>query len=333
MGARSIDDENAGTSSGKLRACVGVDLGGSKVHVGAVDREGHVLAQRLAPTEVERGVEVVIASIAELAEECLVESGAEGLAVGIGVAGQIDTTAGVVRSSPNLPSWVDVDLAPSVAALLGIPAIAMNDLRAIAHGEWHFGAGRGVSDLVVLFIGTGVGGAVIAGGKPLLGAGGYAGELGHMPIVANGRKCHCPGRGCIEAYVSGWALAERFAEALALHPGHAPAFAAADGVVTARELSSAYAAGAPLAKALVRETADYLGTGLMAITNAFNPARIILGGGVIEGIPDLAQLAALKLRSDAILVSRDQVTLERSTLGSTAGVIGAASWAWDELVT
>jgi glucokinase len=319
--------------SAARRACIGVDLGGSKVHVGAVDREGRVLAERRARTEVERGVEVVVETIAGLADQCLAESGAEGLAVGIGVAGQIDTIAGVVRSSPNLPSWVDVALARSVADRLKIPVIAMNDLRAIARGEWHFGAGRGVSDLVVLFVGTGVGGAVIAGGKTLLGAGGYAGELGHMPIVANGRKCHCPGRGCLEACVSGWALAARVAEAVTLQPEHAPAFAAPDGIVSARELTSAYAAGDALAKALVHEAAEHLGTGLVGITNVFNPARIILGGGVIEGIPDLTDLAELKLRHDAIAVSRDHVALVRSTLGSTAGVIGAASWAWDELAS
>jgi glucokinase len=211
--------------------------------------------------------------------------------------------------------------------------VITNDMRSIVRGEWRFGGGRGVDDLVVLFVGTGVGGAVIAGGRLLLGVGGYAGELGHTPIVAGGRKCRCPGRGCVEAYVSGWALAQRAGEELALHPEHAAAFGAPGVTVTARELGVAYAAGDGLAKALVAETADYLAAALVGITNTLNPSRIVIGGGVLEGLPDLVTAAERGLRSDAIVVSRDQVELVRSTLGSSAGVIGAASWAWDEIAT
>jgi glucokinase len=314
-----------------VRACLGIDLGGSKIHVGAVDRAGNILAQHRAPTNADRGTEAVLESIARLATRCIAESGAEVAAAGIGVAGQVDTDAGIVRSSPNLPSWIDMALTLLLAERLAVPVIAMNDLRAIARGEWRFGAGAGVDDLVVLFLGTGVGGAVIAGGKALIGAGGYAGELGHLPVVANGRKCHCPGRGCLEAYVSGWALAARTAELVALEPEHGAAFAAPDGVVTARELASAYAAGDGLAKRLVAESAEYLGTALTGIANVFNPARIVLGGGIVEGLPDLVDLAEQKLRRDAIVAARDRLVLARSTLGSAAGVIGAASWAWDEL--
>ncbi|MGE0871428.1 MAG: ROK family protein [Kofleriaceae bacterium] len=314
-----------------VRTCLGIDLGGSKIHVGVVDREGRILASHLAPTDIERGVGSVAESIAVMAERCIAEAGVDVLAAGIGIAGQIDTAAGIVRSSPNLTAWIDVPLAMQLADRLRVPVIATNDLRAIALGEWRFGAGRGVSELVVLFIGTGVGGAVIARDRPLVGAGGYGGELGHMPIVASGRKCHCPGRGCVEAYVSGWALAARAAELLAMHPEHAPAFGADDGMVTAREIASAYAAGDELGEQIVLEAGDHLGAALVAITNAFNPARIILGGGVIDGLPAIGELAESRLRQDAIVVSRDRVRIVRSSLGSAAGVIGAAMWAWDEV--
>jgi len=313
-------------------ACVGVDVGGSKIHVGVVNREGEILATRRAPTEIERGVGALVETIAVLAEQCCKEASVAPLAVGVGIAGQIDTRAGVIRSSPNLPELQEVDLGLHLGERLGRRVIITNDLRSIARGEWRFGAGRGVSDLVVLFIGTGVGGAVITGGKPLVGAGGYAGELGHMPIIANGRKCHCPGRGCVEAYVSGWALAARAAERLALHPDHAPAFSSAHGVVTARDLASAFAAGDTLAESIITEAAEHLGAALVGITNAFNPARIVLGGGVLEGLPHLVHLARKTLQRDSIAVSYNQIELVHSTLGSEAGVIGAATWAWDELV-
>jgi glucokinase len=313
------------------RACIGVDVGGSKIHVGVVDRDGQILAARLTPTAIERGVSAVVETIGTLAEQCIEEAHAALLAVGVGIAGQIDTRAGVVRSSPNLTELHDVALAPRLSERLRCPVILTNDLRAIARGEWRFGAGRGVSDLVVMFIGTGVGGAVIVGDRPLVGVGGYAGELGHMPIVANGRKCHCPGRGCVEAYVSGWALAERTAALLALHPEHAPAFATPHDAPTARELADAFAAGDKLAEAIVIEAAEHLGAALVGITNAFNPARIVVGGGVIEGLPDLLELARNTLQRDSIVVSYNQVEIAHSKLGSEAGVIGAATWAWDEL--
>jgi glucokinase len=314
-----------------MAVCIGVDIGGSKIHVGAVDREGRIHASRRAPTSVERGIAAVVETIGILAEQCVHEAGAPALGVGVGVAGQIDTKTGIVRSSPNLKSWIDVPLARFITDRVRAPTVITNDMRSIVRGEWRFGAGRGVDDLVVLFVGTGVGGAVIAGGRLLLGAGGYAGELGHTPIAAGGRKCRCPGRGCVEAYVSGWALAQRAAEQLALHPEHAAAFGGPGVAVTARELGVAYAAGDELAKALVAETADYLAATLVGITNTFNPSRIVIGGGVLDGLPDLVTAAERGLRRDAIIVSRDQVEIVRSTLGSAAGVIGAASWAWDEI--
>lgn len=313
------------------RACIGVDVGGSKIHVGVVDRKGHVLAARRAPTPVPHGVSAVIEAIGGLAERCLADAGVQAAAVGVGIAGQIDTRAGTVRSSPNLPEWNDVPLARRLGDRLRLPVIVTNDLRAIARGEWRYGAGRGVADLVVLFLGTGVGGTVIAGGRLLVGAGGYAGELGHMPIVANGRKCHCPGRGCLEAYASGWALAATSAELLALHPEHAPAFAATHGAVTARELARAFGNGDALAKTIVVDAGEHLGAALVSITNVFNPARIIVGGGVIEGLPELLEIAQETLRRDAIGVSSSDVEIVRSSLGSEAGVLGAATLACEEL--
>lgn len=313
-------------------ACIGVDVGGSKIHVGVVNREGQILATRRAPTEIERGAAALVETIATLAEQCCDEASVAPLAVGVGIAGQIDTRAGVVRSSPNLPELREVALGLRLGERLQCRVIITNDLRAIARGEWRFGAGRGVSDLVVLFIGTGVGGAVITGGQPLVGAGGFAGELGHMPIVANGRKCHCPGRGCVEAYVSGWALAARAAELLALHPEHTPAFSSAHGVVTAHDLAGAFAAGDMLAESIIAEAAQHLGAALVGITNVFNPARIVLGGGVLEGLPHLVHLAKKTLERDSIAVSYNRVELVHSALGSEAGVIGAATWSWDELV-
>lgn len=309
---------------------MGVDLGGSKIHVGVVDREGCILASRRAPTCVERGIDAVLDSIGTLAEQCLQVAGVPALGVGVGIAGQIDTSAGIVRSSPSLDGWTDVALARRLAERLRVPIVVANDMRAIVQGEWRFGAGRGVSDLVVLFVGTGIGGAVITAGKLLIGRG-YAGELGHVPIIAGGRRCRCPGRGCLEAYASGWALAERTAEALALHPEHAPAFPGPGVRVTAQHLAHAYASRNALAEALVAETGSLFAAALVGITNVFNPARIILGGGVLDGLPALVDAGRRGLHRDAIAVSREQVAVVRSALGSKAGVIGAAMWAWDEV--
>lgn len=286
---------------------LGVDLGGTKVEVALIEAGdgGYTRpAFRRLPTAAEEGPEAVVASVAAAAREVLAEAGTEGvLGAGVGVAGQVDAPRGVVRSSPNLPGWEDFPLGPALSERTGLPVAVTNDVNAAALGEQVAGAGRGVDDVVVVFVGTGVGGGVVAGGRLVEGAGGFASELGHMTVVAGGRRCTCGNLGCLEAYCGGWALAERAVEVGAEVP---------------------LDAAVPVARALIEETGRYLGAGLVGAIHLLNPRRVILGGGVIESLPRVAEVAGAEVRAHAIAVFLEGLEIVPPALGSEAGVIGAA---------
>jgi glucokinase len=197
-------------------------------------------------------------------------------------------------------------------------------------GEWRFGSGKGADDLAVLFVGTGVGGGIITGGKLLTGCSNSGGELGHMTLVANGRQCHCPNKGCLEAYVGGWAIAERAQEAIRTLSAEGKRLRSLAGDikdVTAGMVSQAYREGDLLARLVVEETGRYLASGVVSIVNAFNPCIVVLGGGVIEGIPEIIPIVNDATRSNALETNVENLKIVKATLGGDAGVIGAATYA------
>jgi glucokinase len=250
--------------------------------------------------------------------------------MGIGVAGQIDSTAGTVRKSPNLPCWHDIPLGTRLAGALDIPVAVNNDVRVITWGEWKHGAGQGVDDLVCLFVGTGVGGGIISHGRILEGCNNTAGELGHITVVAAGRKCHCPNEGCLEAYTGGWAIAERTQDSIKANPqaGETLLNLAGDiSKVSSITLSRAYSCGDPLAQRIVKDTAKYLAAGVVSIVNSFNPCLIILGGSVILGLPDLVAAVEKRVRQYALQTATAGLRITTAALGNKAGVIGAAALA------
>jgi glucokinase len=270
---------------------LGVDLGGTKVNIALVDANGHLLHTYHSLICGSKEPNSVIASIIAGVDVCLSRTGLEAEALGIGVAAQVDF-AGVVNSSPNL-GWRNFPLKKELEKKLGYPVVVTNDVRATTWGEWRYGAGYGIDDLVVLFVGTGIGGGVISGGEVLTGSSNTAGELGHITLVYDGRKCHCPNRGCLEAYAGGWAIAERAQEAIRVAPEEGRYLLSLSGnvdKVTAATIGRAYHEGDLLAKTLVEDTGKYLAAGVVSIVNVFNPCVLVLGGGVVEGIPELIQI-------------------------------------------
>lgn len=307
---------------------LGVDLGGTKLNVGLVDAAGRLLSVHKSMINISKEPETVIADISVGVEVCLSKTGQEAKAVGIGVAAQVDRK-GVVRGSPNL-GWRNVPLKKKLEKQLGLPVVVTNDVNAATWGEWRYGSGRGVDDLVVLFVGTGVGGGIITGGKLLTGCTNSGGELGHITIVFDGRKCHCPNSGCLEAYVGGWAIAERAQETIRTLSNEGRRLLALAGSinrVTAVTVSQAYREGDLLARLLVEETGRYLAAGVVSIVNAFNPCVLVLGGGVIEGIPELIQMVREFTRNMALEASVEELKIVKAALGVDAGVIGAAALA------
>ncbi len=315
---------------------VGVDLGGTKIQaavidVAVADPGGRVVASHRQDTDVEGGPAKAVDDIVHCIRACVADL-SEIRTVGVGVAGQVDAAAGLVRSAPNL-KWTDFPLGQRLEQALGVPVVVENDVRAITWGVWRHGAGRGIDDLIVLFVGTGVGGGIVSGGQLITGDRGLAGELGHMTVVAGGRRCTCGHNGCIEAYVGGWAIAERTSEAIQADPeaGRALLERVGQGEVTARLVSEASAAGDPLAIELLAETGRYLGDAMVGLVHVFNPRRIVLGGGVIDGNPSLVAAVESAVRTGAIPVYSERLEVHRSELGAEAGVIGSASLALQRL--
>lgn len=317
-------------ASGDL--CLGIDLGGTKIALALVDAGGTVVAERRVETAAAAGADRVIATLVDAGRALLREETAPVSAVGVGVAGQVDAPRGVVRSTPNLSGWHDVPLARRLRESLGLPTALTNDVHAVTLAEHAFGAGRGADPLVVLFVGTGVGGGVVSGGRLIDGLHGYGGELGHMTLVAGGRACTCRAHGCLEAYVGGWGIAERAREAVARSPETgAPLVSRAGGAerITAVTVGAAARAGDPLGLELQTETGRLLGHGLVSLVHVFNPRRLVLGGGVIEGMPDLLTTASGVVRDEVMEVFLEDLEIVPAALGPEAGVVGAARLAHD----
>ena len=317
----------ADVSAGSL--IFGVDIGGTKVEAALVDSRGRIAASSRRPAGVQATPEQVVADLAAWVKE--VQVGAPGnriVGMGLGVAGQVDQATGTVRQSPNLRGWSNVPIREMLERAIRIPTFVMNDVQAATWGEWKLGAGVGVSDMVCLFVGTGVGGGVVSGGRMLSGTSGSAGELGHTVLDYRGPTCRCGNSGCLEAHVGGWAIALRAQQAVVADPGAGSAMLAiAEGVteaITAETVAGAAHRGNTLAQRLVAEVGEALGAGVASAVNAFNPTVVVLGGGVVEGIPELVDMAREGVRRRALPSARDSVNVVKARLGHHAGVVGAA---------
>lgn len=314
---------------------IGVDLGGSKIEAALVDANGKIRASVRRPTLSAHGPQVVIAEIVACVREVRSAQPDERvLAVGVGAAGQVDPATGTVWFAPNL-GWRDVPLREYLESALDTPVTVLNDVQAATYGEWVYGAGRGASDLVCLFVGTGVGGGVIVGGQLLRGCSGSAGEIGHTIVVIDGRPCHGGHAGCLEAYAGGWAITRRAEEAVAESPARGRSLLAAAGgtraALTPSVIGEAARRGDALAADLVDEIAQALGAGAASIVNALNPCTLLLGGGVIEAVPELVDAVADAVHRLALPMAARTVHISRNGLLKHAGSIGAAAWVRDTL--
>jgi glucokinase len=309
-------------------ATVGVDLGGTKIALGVVDRAGKVLDSDRIPTRAGRPAAEVIDDIVTAVRDRWNGKLSRASPLGIGVAGQIGPDGSVIFG-PNL-DWHDVPLGTRLHDALGRPISVLNDVQAATYGEWKHGAGRGTDDLVCVFVGTGVGGGIVAGGRLRQGPTGTAGEVGHLTVVHNGRKCRCPNSGCLEAYAGGWAIAQRAQEAVAADPARGESLRKlADGVgaITSETVEEGYLAGDPLARELVQETTGYLAAGLVSIVNALDPSAIVLGGGVLAGYPSLVGELGREVRRRALPAAVQGLRIVAAALGAESGVVGAAAFA------
>jgi glucokinase len=311
-----------------------LDVGGTKLAAGVVDRAGTVLSSLVVPSRADEGPDAMIRRHLDLGRAAVEEAGVtwgDVRAVGIACGGPLDPETGIIESPPNLPGWVDVPLVPIVERALGRPAVVDNDATAGALAEFWYGAGRdrGARNLVYFTISTGVGGGLVLDGRVYRGAAGNAGELGHLTVDYLGRQCGCGRRGCLEAYASGSSIARRAREALAT--GELSTLAAL-GTVTAHDVADHAAAGDPLARRIWDETTAILGSAMANVLDVFNPDLIVLGGGVTRAgarlldpvrAAGLAQAMGPAARSGEIVLT---------ALGDRLGLVAAAAVAFERLV-
>ncbi|HEV2449951.1 MAG TPA: ROK family protein [Thermoplasmata archaeon] len=306
----------------------GVDFGGTKVEIAVVDHAGRVVSADRHPTAESRTPPRAVRRIAESLRELERVGGRKVSALGVGIAAQVRAD-GTILHAPNL-RWSGVPLARRLRRVLRIPTLIVNDVQAVTFGEWKFGAGRGEADLLCVFVGTGVGGGLVVNGRLQRGAAGSAGEVGHLTIEVGGRLCTCGQRGHLEAYVGGWAIARRAQEAVRERPGAGRDLrrrAGSTAQITAETVAEAFHAGDRLAVRLVEETAEFLGVGLASAANLLGPGRIVLGGGVVDGIPELVAAVRPIVRRQALESASAHLSIVPSRLGKVAGVIGAAALA------
>ncbi len=309
---------------------IGVDVGGSKVEVAEVDAHGSVRRRVRRPTDVAGGPAGVIRETVAAVRQLQEATNFSVLAIGVGIAGQIDPHSGTVRFAPNL-GWREVPLQAELSASLRLPTSVTNDVRAATWSEWAYGAGEGAEDVVCLFMGTGIGGGVVSGGRLLLGASNIAGELGHVTVDYDGPLCHCGNRGCLEALVSGWAIARDAQEAVSAEPAAGTVLLAAAGgdpqSLTAKIVAEVARQGDPLARRLVERAGHALAAGCVGLVNALNPSRLILGGGVIDGLPELLDVVRREIQEHALPSARQGLQVLPAKLQKDAVVIGAAAMA------
>jgi len=313
---------------------LGVDIGGTKLAVGLVTMSGQVVAQERTPTQVKDGPEVILTRLVTLCRQVTAKAGVRWnriVATGIGCGGPLEN--GVVKSPPNLPGWDDIPVAEFFSHELGMPAYLENDANAAALGEYFFGAGRGVANMVYLTISTGIGGGVITNGRLYRGENGNAAEIGHMVVVHGGRECYCGNRGCLEAYASGSSLARRAREKVqaAGQASRLPGLAGSVEAITAETLLQALELQDPLAHDIWNETVNILGSGLASVINLFNPRLVILGGGIInfgEWLFGPVGRIALQRAMKPLAKVADIVPAQ---LGAEVGIVGAAAVVLDKL--
>jgi glucokinase len=307
-----------------VRSAIGIDIGGTKVGALLISEDGEVLAEERADTprdDVDATLEVVYRLADLLGERD------QPAAIGVGAAGMVDAEAGMLRFAPNL-DWTEVPVRDLVAKRTELPCVLDNDANAAAWGEYRFGAGRGHRDLLVVTVGTGIGGGIVSGGRLLRGAHGFAAEIGHIIVEPGGPWCGCGNRGCWEQVASGQALDRAAREAAQSRPDSLIADLAGTHAPVGRHVWEAARQRDRMATSILEEVGRRLGEGIAGLVNVLDPEAVVIGGGVVD-IGDLLLAPARKAFVAAVEAPdhRPEVPLVPARLGNRAGAIGAAALA------
>jgi len=295
------------------RYSIGVDLGGTNLRAAAIDSAGRMLGKVAGQTQLSAGPDAVVSDMVAAIVKLRSEFGEDRLAgVGIGSPGIIRMETGMIMETPNLPGFEGFPLRDRVNRALGAPVILENDANAAALGEKWVGAGKDVDDLILLTLGTGIGGGIIHRGEIMHGAVGMAGELGHIRVVPNGNPCACGNCGCLEKHASATAVAT-MARLMGLGSD-----------LTAEDVSKLAEAGNPRAREVWRVAGQALGAALVSLINIFNPPLVLLSGGMLGAWDFFAPAMLEEVRQYCYVWRNSPARIEKALLGNEAGLYGAA---------
>lgn len=322
--------------SHKPNYIIGIDLGGTYIKSAILDENFVVITERSDPTNASAGPAHVISAIKAIVCEMmhiLQITDENVLCMGLGIPGLLDPKKGISIFSPNFPEWDNIHVVSEMNKSFNFPVFIDNDVRVNLYGEWYFGAGKGLENLVLVTIGTGLGSGIIVDGKVLYGTTSSIGEIGHMNMYREGRPCRCGSSGCLGRYVSAIGMVRTLIEKL--KEGRQSIIQTwVEGElsrINAKMISDAYDLNDPLAIEVMHETGEILGFGLANVVNLFNPELIIIGGGVSAAGDRLLHTVQETIRHHALKKSSNACNVVTAQLGGRAGMIGAAAYAKHQL--
>ncbi|PMQ01131.1 MAG: glucokinase [Dictyoglomus sp. NZ13-RE01] len=311
-----------------MEKILALDIGGTKIAVGRFSKDGTLERKIVFSTQPERGykkiLEEIVSSLKMLEEEKVI-------AIGVGCAGPLDSKEGIIYSPPNLPGWDAVPLKKDLENALNLPVFLDNDANAAGLGEYYFGAGKGVRNMVYITVSTGIGGGIIIDGKILHGQRDSAGEVGHQTILPDGPLCNCGNRGCLEALASGTAIAKRAESAILAGEDTILKELSKREKISAKLVREAYLKGDKVAERIWFSSLEYLGIGVANIITILSPERVVLGGGITNAGEEVLEVVKRVVRDRVKLVPVEKVEIVKSKLGEDIGLYGALAVALDNI--
>jgi len=313
---------------------IGIDIGGTKIAAGLLDRQGNLVARALSHSHAgcppEQVIEAVVQTVSSLLSSARV-SRERIVGVGVGCAGHINCDCGIVLTNSNLPDWNYHPLRETLGKRLGLPVLVDNDANCAAWGEFRYGAGRGSRHMCYITFSTGCGMGIIIDGKLYRGATGTAGEIGHTVVNPDGPLCSCGKRGCLMSYACGIALDQMARDCLECGEDTLLRTLCGDNPekVQAEKIAEAALQGDPIANRLLATAGRYFGIGLSTVVQVLNPDTIVIGGGLAHIGPLLLEPCVQALNENIHPVLVNTVRIVFSELWNDAGVIGAGALIWE----
>lgn len=290
-----------------------MDIGGTAVKMGLLQEDGIILARKAASVCFDQYKTPILTTVLKTASDFLEEQNAEIEGIGVSATGQIDVRTGVVAGTNGMiPNYEGSDLAGTLSARFRVPVHVLNDANAAALGECFLGAGRGASDVLMITLGTGVGGGIILGGRVYVGANGFAGEMGHFTLYQDGLPCTCGKRGCFEQYASARALVKKA------------------GVENGKIVFERIQSGDVRMRTVFIEWLEDVSAGITGLVHIFNPSLVLIGGGISEQEEWLIAPLRKKVLSGVMPRFAEHLRIEKASLGNDAGMLGALRFWLDQ---